>query len=109
MNNVILVGRLVKDLEIRETENNIKVANITIAVTRNYKNANGEYETDFIPCVLWNSIAENTAEYLKKGDMVGIKGRLQSNNILNEDGTIKDVRYEVVAEKVTFLSNKKED
>lgn len=109
MNSVILVGRITKDLEIKETENNIKVANITIAVTRNYKNANGEYETDFIPCVLWNAIAENTAEYIKKGDIIGIKGRIQSNNILNEDGTIKDVRYEVVAEKVTFLSSKKED
>lgn len=101
LNQAVLVGRIVSDPEINETENNRKVAYITLAIPRSYKNDNGEYETDFIPCTLWNGIAENTTLYCKKGDLVGIKGRLQS----------KEGKIEIVAEKVTFLSSKpnKED
>ena len=99
LNQVVIVGRLVSDPQINETENEIKVATITLAVPRSYKNVDGEYETDFITCTLWNGIAGTTAEYCKKGDLIGIKGRLQSN----------DNKLEVVAEKVTFLSSKKED
>ena len=98
LNQVVLVGRIVSDLEINETENERKVADITLAIPRSYKNVNGEYDTDFVTCKLWNAIAQNTAEYCKKGDLVGIKGRLQSN----EDNSIV-----VIAEKVTFLSSKK--
>lgn len=99
LNQVVIVGRLTKEVEIKERENGKKYAYITIAVPRSYKNAEGVYETDFITCELWNGIAENTSEYCKKGDLLGIKGRLQSNeNKLN-----------VIAEKVTFLSSKKSD
>lgn len=107
LNQVVIVGRLTSDLEVKETESGRKLSYITLAVPRSYKNENGEYDTDFIECVLWNSIAENTAEYCKKGDIVGVKGRLQTRIIETED-TKKRI-MELVAEKVTFLSSKKED
>lgn len=112
LNQVVLVGRLVKDPEIKELENGKKVCNITLAVPRSYKNSNGEYDTDFIECVLWNMVAESTKNYCKKGDVVGVKGRMQTREkeIEPEEGftyTIKVV--EIVAEKVTFLSSKGKD
>ena len=108
LNQSVLVGRLTSDLEVRETETGKHISTITLAVPRSYKNENGEYETDFIDIVLWNSVAENTAEYCRKGDMVGIKGRIQTSNYVTEDGTTRKYT-EVVAEKVTFLSSKKND
>ncbi len=108
LNQTVLVGRLVSDPELRETDNGNKVTNITLAVPRSYKNVNGEYDTDFIPCVLWKGIAENTAEYVKKGDLIGIKGHLQTRN-LELDENIKRQSVEIIAEKVTFLSSKKQE
>lgn len=108
LNQTVLVGRLVKDPELRETDNGNKVTNITLAVPRNYKNINGEYDTDFIPCVLWKGIAENTAEYVKKGDLIGVKGHLQTRNI-ELDENLKRQAVEIIAEKVTFLSSKRAD
>lgn len=105
LNQTVLVGRLVKDPELRETDNGRKVTNITLAVPRSYKNLNGEYDTDFISCVLWKGVAESTVEYCRRGDLVGVKGRIQSRNIELEDETKKQV-VEVVAEKITFLSSK---
>lgn len=99
LNQIVLVGRLVEDLEIKENENGKKVAYITLAVPRAFKNVDGVYETDFIECILWQGIAQSTSEYCKKGDLIGVKGRIQSNN----------KKIEIVAEKVTFLSNKKEN
>lgn len=107
LNQVVIVGRLVREVEIKEEEGK-KKGIITIACPRSYKNENGEYETDFIDCVLWNMVAENTADYCKKGDVIGIKGRLQTINIENQDDT-KNKITEVIAEKVTFLSSKKSD
>lgn len=106
LNQTVLVGRLVKDPELRETDSGNKVTNITLAVPRNYKNMNGEYDTDFISCVLWKGIAENTVAYVKRGDLVGIKGHIQSRSIELDDETRRNV-VEVVAEKVTFLSSNK--
>ena len=106
LNQSILVGRIVKEPEIKETENGTKVTNITLAVQRSYKNINGEYDTDFISCVLWKGIAETTTEYCKKGDLIGIRGRIQSKTI-EYPGEIKHNIMEVVAERVTFLSSKK--
>ena len=108
LNQVVLVGRLTSDLEAKEVEDGKKVTNMTLAIPRSFKNADGEYETDFVECTLWNSIAENTAEYCKKGDIVGVKGRLQTNNYEKEDGS-KVFKLDVVAEKVTFLSSKTKD
>jgi len=105
LNQTVIVGRLVRDPELRETEAGHKVTNITVAVPRSYKNVNGEYDTDFISCVLWKGIAENTVAYVKKGDLIGIKGRIQSRDIELEDDRHRQV-MELVAEKITFLSSK---
>ncbi|MDD2434887.1 MAG: single-stranded DNA-binding protein [Bacilli bacterium] len=106
LNQTVIVGRIVKDPELRETESGKKVTNITLAVPRSFKNVNGEYDTDFIPCVLWKGIAESTTEFCKKGDLVGVKGRIQSRDYTIEDETRKHV-IEIIAEKVTFLSSNK--
>ncbi len=108
LNQSILVGRIVKEPEVRETENGTKVTNLTLAVQRPYKNVEGEYDTDFISCVLWKGIAETTAEYCKKGDLIGVRGRLQNKQVVyTDDAKLNTV--EVVAERVTFLSSKKQD
>ena len=108
MNQTILVGRLVRDVELEKTENENSVAIMTLAVPRSFKNMDGEYETDFIPCILWKGVAENTAEYCRKGDIIGVKGRLQTRTVEKEDGT-KENKIELVTEKVTFLSSRKSE
>ena len=108
LNQVVLVGRLCEDPKVTISENNKKRIAINIAVARAYKNSEGLYETDFIRCILWNGIAENTSQYCHKGDVVGIKGRLQCTNYEDESGN-KKYLTEVIAEKVTFLSSKKQD
>lgn len=107
LNQLVVIGRLVRDPELRKTENGKNVTNITLAVPRSYKNPNGEYDTDFIDCVLWSTVAESTTEYCKKGDLLGVKGRIQTRKIETEDEKTKQVT-EVVAEKVTFLSSRKQ-
>ena len=108
INQVMLVGRLTKTPELFLTENGKAGSFITLAVGRPFKNPDGQYDTDFLDCTLWTGIAENTAEYCKKGDVVGVRGRLQSRIIENEDGT-KYKKMEIVADKVTFLSTAKKD
>lgn len=108
LNQTVIVGRLVRDPELYETENGNKVTNITLAVPRSYKNVNGEYDTDFVPCVLWKGVAENTVEYCHKGDLLGVKGHVQTRDIEIEED-VKRKLVEIVAEKVTFLSSKKAD
>lgn len=107
LNQSVIVGRLVRDPELYVTENGNKVTSITLAVPRSYKNMDGEYDTDFISCTLWKGVAENAAEYCHKGDLLGVKGRLQSKTIEEEDKN-KTV-MELVAEKVTYLSSKRAD
>ena len=107
LNQAVLVGRIVKDPELKTTEKG-KVTNITLAVPRTFKNSDGMYDTDYISCVLWKGVAESTVEYCKKGDLVGIKGRIQTKDVELDDETHKKY-VEVVAEKVTFLSSKKAD
>ncbi len=106
LNQIVLVGRLVKKPELRTSENSKKYTFITLAVPRSFKNINGEYDTDFIDCVLWDNVASSTSEYCGKGDIVGVKGRLQSRLIEKDDN--KKYVLEVVAEKVTFLSSSKD-
>jgi single-strand DNA-binding protein len=108
LNQTVLVGRLTKDPEIVTHENGKKISAITLAVQRSFKNTEGIYETDFIRCILWNGIAENTCEYCHTGDVVGIKGRLQTSSYQDEQGKTKYVT-EVIAERVTFLTSKKDD
>ena len=98
-----MVGRLVKDPELIETENNKKISNITLAIPRSFKNMNGEYETDFINCILWDSVAKSTVEYCRKGNIIGVKGRIQSR-LVEKENEPKKYLIEVIAEKVTFLS-----
>lgn len=105
LNQTVLVGRIVDTPSIIETENGKSYAQLTLAIPRSYKNENGEYETDFVDFVVWENIAKNTMEYVKKGDLVGIKGRLQSTSFEDKKGNRKS-KLEVVAEKVTFLSTK---
>ncbi|MBP3841943.1 MAG: single-stranded DNA-binding protein [Bacilli bacterium] len=107
LNQIVLVGRLVKDPEIIESEDGKKRAYVTLAIPRSFKNADGEYESDFINCTLWDAIAKSTTDYCKKGDIVGVKGRVQSSTLEKEDGE-KQFRIDVIAERVTFLTSKKE-
>ena len=107
LNQIVLVGRLAKEVEVKE-KGEKKYSYITLAVPRSFKNQNGEYDTDFISCVLWKGVAESTAEYCKKGDLVGIKGRIQTRDVELEDETHKKY-VEVIAEKVTFLSSKRQE
>ena len=106
LNQVVIVGRLVEKPIVEENENEKKVCNITLAVPRSYKNAEGIYETDFIKCTLWNGIAENTAKYCEKGDIIRVKGRLETSVYEKENGEKYRITS-VVAEKVTFLTNYK--
>ena len=108
LNQVILVGRLVRNPELQVTDSGKKRSSITLAVSRGYKNVNGEYDTDFFDCTLWTGIAENTHEYCKSGDVIGVKGRLQTWMLENDDGT-KIKKMEIIAEKVTFLSSARND
>ena len=107
LNQVVLVGRLTSDPEAVVLEGGHKKSVFSVAVPRSYKNQNGEYETDFIRCVLWDAIAVSTAEHCKKGDIVGIKGRIQVSSYEKNDK--KEFITEVIAEKVTFLSSKKQE
>ena len=107
LNQSILVGRIVKEPEVRETENGTKVTNITLAVQRPYKNVEGEYDTDFISCVLWKGIAETTAEYCKKGDLISLEGRIKTESYQNNEGK-KVYNTYILCEKVRFLQTKKE-
>ncbi len=106
LNQTILVGRLVRKPEVKELENGNRVSNITLAIPRSYKNSNGEYETDFVDCSLWKGMAEKTAEYCKKGDIIGVRGRIETKSY-EQDGT-KKYKTNIIAERVTFLSSAKE-
>ena len=108
LNQIILVGRLTRDVEVQEADNGKKYAQLCLAIPRSFKNAEGVYETDFINAVAFENIANSTSEYCKKGDIVGVKGRVQTNTLENEDGD-KTYKMDVVAEKVTFLSSRSKD
>ncbi len=105
MNRVILVGRLTKDPELRFTPNGVAVATFTLAVNRAFKNAQGETEADFINCVVWRKPAENVSNYLKKGSLAGVDGRVQTRSYEGQDGKRVYVT-EVLAESVQFLEPK---
>ena len=107
LNQIVLVGRLTRDIAVNKSNNGTKVATLGLAIPRSFKNSEGMYDTDFIDCVLFDIVAENTAEYCNKGDIVGVKGRIQSRVI--EEGEKKETVMEIIAEKVTFLSSKKQE
>ena len=105
MNKVILIGRICNDIELKKFDNEVGVATINVAVPRAFKNAKGEYETDFIKVVLYNQVAEVLNKNCKKGDLIGIDGRIQVRNYQDKDGKSK-VDTSVVCEKITLLNNK---
>ena len=107
LNQVILVGRLVRDIAVNKSDNGTKVATISLAIPRSFKNMEGTYDTDFIDCVAFDNIATNTSEYCNKGDIIGVKGRMQSRVV--EEGDTKKTVVEIIAEKVTFLSGPKQE
>src|SRR5574337_1239950 len=105
INNVVLVGRLTKDVELRYTPANQAVATFTLAVNRTFKNANGEREADFINIVIWRQAAENLANWAKKGALLGVTGRIQTRNYENAQGQRVYVT-EVVADNFQMLESR---
>ncbi|AKI28595.1 single strand DNA binding protein [Streptococcus phage APCM01] len=105
INNVVLVGRTTKEIELKYTSNNLAYANFTLAVNRNFKNQNGEREADFINIVIWRQQAENLANWAKKGTLLGITGRIQTRNYENQQGQRVYVT-EVVADNFQFLEKR---
>ena len=105
INNVVLVGRLTRAVDLRYTSNGVAFAGFTVAVERNFKNQNGEKETDFVNCVMWRKAAENFAEFTRKGSLVGIEGRIQTRSYDNTQGG-KVYVTEVLAENFSLLESR---
>ena len=105
LNRVILIGRLTKDPELRYTQNGTAVASFTLAVNRTRTNQQGEREADFIPVVVWQKQAENCANFIGKGSLVAVEGRLQIRTYDDKEGQRRWVT-EVVAENVRFLDKR---
>lgn len=107
MNKVCLTGRITKNIELKYNQNNVAITNFTLAVTRKFKNQNGEYESDFINCIAYKSTAELLNKYVKKGDLLGIEGRIQTRNY-EKDGKRIYVT-EVIVDSIDFLQAKKDE
>ncbi|CYX37263.1 single-stranded DNA-binding protein [Streptococcus suis] len=105
INNVVLVGRLTRDAELRYTPSNVAVATFTLAVNRPFKNENGEREADFINCVIWRQAAENLANWAKKGALIGITGNIQTRYYDNQQGQRVYVT-EVIASNFQLLESR---
>lgn len=105
INNVVLVGRMTRDADLRMTQGNTAVASFTLAVNRNFKNQAGEREADFINCVIWRQQAENLANWAKKGALIGVTGRIQTRNYENDQGQRVYIT-EVVAENFQLLESR---
>ena len=105
INNVVLVGRMTRDAELRYTPQNQAVATFTLAVNRNFKNQSGEREADFINVVIWRQQAENLANWAKKGALIGITGRIQTRNYENQQGQRVYVT-EVIANSFQLLESR---
>mgnify|MGYP003095094965 FL=1 len=107
MNKVILMGRLTKDVEMRQTPNGIAVARFAIAVNRRFKNANGEYDVDFINCIAWRKTGEFISRYFQKGSMIAVVGSIQTRSWDGNDGK-KQYATEVIVDEVYFTGSKAE-
>lgn len=105
INNVTIIGRTTKDIELRATSSGTNNASFTLAVERNFKNANGEKETDFINCVAWRKTAEIVAQYAPKGSMIGVRGRIQTRNYENNQG-VRVYVTEIVADEVQLIDTR---
>jgi|SRR5690554_5077447 len=104
INNVVLVGRLTRDPELKKTQSGVSFVNFTVAVNRTYTDQSGERQADFISCVVWRAQADNLARYMRQGSLIGIEGRIQTRTYESEQGT----RYitEIVANSIQFLETK---
>lgn len=105
INRVVLVGRLTRDPELRSTQNGISVTRFTLACDRPFTGQEGKREADFIDCVVWRKQAENVAQYLSKGKLAGVEGRLQISSYKDKEQQTR-YRAEVVADSVRFLESK---
>lgn len=105
-NMVYLIGRLTEDPCSKKLEDDREMLTINLAVQRSFKNEDGLYETDYLRCILWNALAEHTCEYCKKGDLIGIKGRIQTRSYEDEDKNTKYIT-EIIVDKVSFLASAK--
>lgn len=105
INRVVLIGRLTSDVDLKYTQSGTAVASFSLAVQRNFKNANGEYDTDFINCQIWRKSAEALANYTHKGSMIGIEGRIQTCNYENQQGQRVYVT-EVIVDNFSLLDSK---
>ena len=107
MNKIILVGRLTKDPEIRSTSAGVATANFTVAVNRRYKNKEGGYDADFLPCVAFRTTADFVGKFFKKGSLIGVEGSVQTRSYDAQDGTKRYVT-EVIVDNVEFVGGKNE-
>lgn len=107
MNKVILMGRLTKDIEMRQTPNGVSLARFSIAVTRRFKNSNGEYDADFINCIAWRKTGEFIARYFQKGSMIAVVGSIQTRSWDGNDGK-KQYATEVIVDEAYFTGSKSE-
>ena len=108
MNKVILMGRLTRDVEMRQTPNGVSLARFSIAVTRRFKNSNGEYDADFINCIAWRKTGEFIARYFQKGSMIAVVGSIQSRSWDGNDGK-KQYATEVIVDEAYFTGSKSEN
>ena len=106
LNKVVLIGRIVKDLDLKHTQKGTATATFTIAIDRRFKSQSGEKETDFINCVIWDKQAENASKYVGKGSQVGVVGRIQTRSYEAKDGH-KVYVTEVVVEEIEFMGGGK--
>lgn len=98
---------MTRNVSVNKSEKGVKVATIPLAIPRSFKNVDGSYDTDFVDCVAFDSVADNTKEFCSKGDIIGVKGRIQSR-VIEKEGKKESV-IEIIAEKITFLSSKKDE
>jgi single-strand DNA-binding protein len=109
LNKVVLIGRLVRDPELRYTNSNIPVVSFTLAVNRPFvsqNQASGENNADFISCTVWRKQAENVSKYVNKGSMVAVEGRLQTRDYMDEKNNVRRYVTEVICDSVVFLDSK---
>lgn len=108
MNRVVLAGRLTANPEIRKSTNGNSVCRFSLAVNRKFKNANGQYEADFINCVAFNSTAQTIDKYVQKGDLLGVEGRIQTGSYTASDGS-KKYTTDVIVDSIDFLQQKRKN
>ena len=106
INNIVLVGRTTKAIELKQNKNGTSYVQFTLAVNRPFKDEQGQQQADFIQCVAWNKTAETIAKYVPKGTMIGVEGRLQVRSYDNEAG-VRQYISEVLVNKFTFIESKK--